>query len=81
MHTVGAAVMAWLVVVIPALVSAMAGKDENATLGAVCNANGLWQWVICRDRQRYGSHREYLTERTALTAGRRMLEKLAKLSA
>jgi hypothetical protein len=57
----------------------MAANDENATLDAVCNANALWQWVLCCDRQQYRSHREYLTERAALTAGRKMLKKLAKL--
>ena len=57
----------------------MAAKDENATLGAMCNANGRWQWELCRDGQRYRSHREYLKERVALAAGRKMLTKLAKL--
>ena len=62
-------------------VPAMAAKDENATLGAVCNANNLWQWVVHRDGRRYRSHREYLKERVALAAGRKMLKKLAKLRA
>lgn len=59
----------------------MAINNKNATLDAVCNANALWQWVLCRDGQRYRSYREYLTERAALTAGRKMLKKLVKLSA
>jgi len=57
----------------------MGRKNENATLGAVCNANGLWQWVVrCGGRQ-YRSHREFMKERAALAAGRKMLRKLAKL--
>jgi hypothetical protein len=59
----------------------MSAKDENATLGAVCNANDLWQWVFCRDGRQYRSHREYLKERVALAAGRKMVKKLAKLRA
>jgi hypothetical protein len=57
----------------------MAANDKNATLDAISNAHDLWQWVICRDGQRYRSHREYLTRQVALRAGRRMLQKLAKL--
>ena len=59
----------------------MAAKDENATLGAVCNSHGRWQWVVCRDGQRYRSHREYMQERVALAAGRKMLKQLARLHA
>jgi len=53
--------------------------EQNATLDAVCNANGLWQWELRREGQRYRSHREYLTERAALAAGRKTVRKVAAL--
>ena len=47
----------------------------------VRNVARLWQWELRCGGRSYRSHREYLKERTAIAAGRKMLKQLARLHA